>query len=292
MNSPADLTVFRWQPASWLKVTGADAAQFLQGQFTNDLKQAGSENGVYGLWLNVKGKVVADSFVLPAREGEAIWIASYFSPTSIIRERLESYVIADDVVIEDETDRVAALTVFGAVDPRMAEIGRHFAGRRDRSPHREMVFPRERAAEVEACLAGAQMLSAAEIEARRIAAAIPAIPRDIGANDLPNEAGLEHEAISYTKGCYLGQEVMARLKSMGQVRRRLLRVSGPAPLPAALPAPLFAGARQVGELRSAVASGGGELDGLAMITLLHAGPGARLALAPEGEPALVVHPIP
>ena len=78
------------------------------------------------------------------------------------------------------------------------------------------------------------------------------MPTDLGGGDLPNEGGLEAAAISYTKGCYLGQEVMARLKLKGRIRRRIRRVSGPGPVPA-LPAALWQGETKVGELRTAAA---------------------------------------
>ena len=83
------------------------------------------------------------------------------------------------------------------------------------------------------------------------------------------ELCLENDAISYTKGCYLGQEVMARLKTMGTVRRRLVRVRGSEAVgrPSVLPAGLFHGDKRVGEVRSAVTTEGGWI-GLAMVSLL------------------------
>ena len=100
--------------------------------------------------------------------------------------------------------------------------------------------------------------------------------------NLPNEGGLEDVAISYTKGCYLGQEVMARLKNMGQVRRRLHVVLRADPAPAAR-APLYQRGVQCGEIRS-VASRDGKWAGLAMLRLLQLDPAAGLSLAP-GAPA-------
>jgi folate-binding protein YgfZ len=117
---------------------------------------------------------------------------------------------------------------------------------------------------------------------------MPAVPIDIGPADLPQEAGLDAEAISFTKGCYLGQEVMARLQSMGQVRRRLVRVLGSGSPPPALPVPVFAAARQVGELRSAVTDGGEGWVGLALVSRLQVAPEAGLAWTAEGAPAMRV----
>lgn len=295
MNFAPGTAFFSWQPAAWLRVAGGDALTFLQGQFTNDLRDLGPD-GVYGLWLNPKGKVVADSFVLPAPpEGgaPACWVGSYASPAAGVRERLESCLIADEVVIEDATAAWAGVTLFGHVDRaalRAAVPGSLvFAGRRDTAEHHEWVFPVAAADAVAAHLAGCPALDAAAVALRRVRAGIAAVPADIGPGDLPNEGGLDEVAISYTKGCYLGQEVMARLRTMGQVRRRLRPVTGQGGVPA-LPAPLYAGERVVGELRSAVAADGG-YAGLALLTLLHLPADGRLALA-TGAPATVQVTIP
>jgi tRNA-modifying protein YgfZ len=305
INDSTSPGIFRWQPASWLRVSGEDAANFLQGQFTNELRGLAPRSAVYGLWLSLKGKVIADSFIVgaetatdnrtkgPAATNEAgnaaaqFWIGSYFSPGAVIHERLESHVIADDVIIEDQTDAWVGLSVWGSVNAAELPPGVVlFSGRRSREPNLEIVFPRAIEATVRARLGPLLEIDATEMARRRIAAGIPAVPVDVGPNDLPNEAGLETAAISYTKGCYLGQEVMARLKSMGQVRRRLLRVGGVFGTLPTLPAPLFAGARQVGEWRSAAPDGEGGVIGLAMLSLMHVPAGAKLALAANGPAVL------
>jgi folate-binding protein YgfZ len=109
---------------------------------------------------------------------------------------------------------------------------------------------------------------------------------DIGPRDLPNEGGLEEVAVSYTKGCYLGQEVMARLKNLGQVRRRLHLVQGPG-FPPQPGRPLYQGDRKVGETRSAAADGNKFL-GLAMLSLVNLDPAVRLSLDPGGVPNLQI----
>lgn len=292
INISTSTAFFRWRPAAWLRVSGADAAAFLQGQFTNDLRplESAGATAVYGLWLTVKGKVLADSFVVRGDEG-GYWVGSYASPAAVIRERLESYVIADDVVIEDQTAEWSGVSVLGAeLSPGGSgenpgeRVG--FPGRRERTGSGEWVF---RVVDGEPAwvreLRG-PWLTAEEMTRRRIAAAIPLVPADVGPSDLPNEAGLEGEAISFTKGCYLGQEVMARLKAMGQVRRRLWRVAGRGETLPALPAPLYGGGRVVGELRSAVTDGAGGWIGLAMVSLLQVAPGVELAWSPGGSPAV------
>lgn len=279
MNPSGKHDFFRWKPAACLRVSGEDSASFLQGQFTNDLHQSGKAEGVYGLWLNQKGKVLADSFV---REVSALdfRVVSYFSPASVIRERLEAYIIADDVTVDDLTGAMEGVTFFGAASVTVPEGAWWFSGRRGGPVQVEMIYPGSSAAAVDARREGAVELSAAEVARRRIAAVIPAVPADIGPAELPNEGGLETDAISYTKGCYLGQEVMARLKSMGQVRRRLVRVRGNGLVPA-VPAPVFQGGRRVGEVRS-VAADGGSWIGLALVSLLAVRPQEGLALAADG----------
>ena len=282
-TSPA---IFAWRPACWLRVTGEDAASFLQGQFTNELRGLNPGSAVYGLWLNVKGKVVADSFVLRDAGAGECWLGSYCSPAATVRARLESHIIADDVTIEDVTAGWSAVSVWGADAERGVPPGVfRFPGRRSREANAEWIFPAANADAVRASLAGVRELDADEVARRRIDAGIPAIPIDVGPGDLPNEGGLEAAAISYTKGCYLGQEVMARLKSMGQIRRRLLRVAGTGAVPA-LPSPIFVGDRRVGELRSAVSEPAGGFIGLAMLSLLQVKAETALAFAPGGPPAL------
>ncbi len=272
----------RWQPAAWLRVAGPDAFGFLQGQFTNDLRDWEKSPAVYGLWLNQKGRVLADSFVLRGPASEEFWVGSYFSAAAVIQARLESYVIADDVTIADETAAWSGVTLTGpqaAATARALGAGFVFAGRRGWSDAVEYV-----AREIPSLPSAA--LTVEEMERARIGASIAAVPVDIGPTELPNEGGLENVAISYTKGCYLGQEVMARLKSMGKVRRELLRVRGTGPIPAR-PAKIYQGAKPVGELRSAVADGDGFI-GLALLSLLNLRRDAGLSLAPDIPPVLTL----
>jgi folate-binding protein YgfZ len=304
MNFSPAAAVFSWRPAAWLRGTGEDAGNFLQGQFTNELRNVPPGAAVYGLWLTLKGKVLADSFVLrdstppaPAGEGRAgavYWIGTYTAPAATIRERLETFIVADDVVVEDLTADWAALTVLGAgalaattAAASETGIGLVFPGRRGGGEAAEWLFPLAQRDAALVRVAGLRTCDPVELERRRLAAGLPAVPADIGPADLPGEGGLEDDAISYTKGCYLGQEVMARLKSMGQVRRRLHRVAGPGAAPLVRPVDLLAGDRKVGDLRSVVDDGSGGWIGLAMLSLLHTAPGAELTFA-GSDPASTV----
>ena len=277
-----------WEPAAWLQVSGPDAFNFLQGQFTNDLRLLEEQPAVYGLWLNEKGKVQGDSFVLRG-EDNTFWVGSYFSPAATLCERLKANLIADDVTIADCTAGTRGVTLIGSAASEMAEKfggALRFPGRRATVPCMELMFAAETQPAVEALMAELNLLPlpAGDMELFRIKASITAVPRDIGPDDLPNEGGLDAVGISYTKGCYLGQEVMARLKSMGQVRRQLLRVTG-AGAPPALPATLYNGPKRMGELRSAAADGEGFV-GFALLTLLGLDRCPGLSYVPEGEPAV------
>jgi len=276
-----------------LRVTGEDAANFLQGQFTNDLRGLISLGAVYGLWLNQKGKVVADSFVIAGASAGQFWIVSYHVTAAVLRARLEDYIIADDVIVEDFTTQWTGLTLVGAGVwawfAQAPRVGLSFTGRRVSGETLEWVFPLTELPHARAQLIGWSEIDRIAMERLRIAARIPAVPADIGLADLPGEGGLEPATISYTKGCYLGQEVMARLKSMGQVRRRLQRVRGPS-APPTLPAALWLDERQVGELRSAVDLEGGGFIGLAMVSLISWQPAQPLALEVAGPAEIVVVP--
>lgn len=246
-------------------------------------------NAAYGLWLNQKGKVAADSFAIRAGE-EEFRLISYESPAAELVTRLESFIIADDVTVTDETAEWSGVTIFSdaSLDEARSTLteGFVFAGRRGVEASIEWVALTTHINATLPTLDLGALLSDSEMEARRIAARIPSVPRDIGSDDLPQEGGLEHDAVSFNKGCYLGQEVMARLHAMGRVRRRLVRAQGRGELPL-LPAALYAGEKKVGELRTAVRDRDG-FAGLAMINLVSAPADGRLALAPDAVASVSV----
>ncbi len=296
--------LLRHRPAGILRVSGLDAPAFLQGQFTNELAQdIGSVR--YGLFLNQKGRVVADAWALRLTENE-FFLVSYFSAGVVIKQRLEDYIVADDVIVVDESAPLGGLAIWGAdCEARLEEAlgllppsGKFvrsgnslvFAGRRATARNYEILGPETDIRELHEKLRalGSETVDMNQAEYVRIADGIPAIPQDIGPGDLPNEGDLDETAISYTKGCYLGQEVMARLKNMGQIRRRLhvLRGAGKPPENRAM---LYQGDKKVGEIRSA-ASQGGEFAALAMLSLLHLDQAWDLSLGPNEALTLKISP--
>ena len=298
------MLIYQYRPACLLRVSGDDSATYLQGQFTNDLRQTAGA-AVYGLWLNQKGKVLADSFVLKQAESE-FTVVSVTAPAAGIKARLEEYIVADDVTVSDETSQVHGLVISG---PGSGEHIRRgvwavpsfgqfiqkekllvLAGRRSREENFELIGSEAliEAARHKFLAMGGREVGMEEMEFIRISAGVPAVPQDIGPGDLPNEGGLEDGAISFTKGCYLGQEVMARLKNLGQVRRRLHRIHGTGAAPEALTS-LFQGERQVGQIRS-IAHQENEFVALAMLSLVNLAPVSGLSLAPNAAPTIRIIP--
>jgi hypothetical protein len=217
----------------------------------------------------------------------------------LLRERLERFIIADDVTVVDATASVEAAWLVGPAEDWAERLGGKALEVGEVRPWAGGWLLRDpraggwRSAWVgPAGLASAWSAGIAELlpergEAVRIEAGILRVPEDIGPGELPNEGGLEQDAISYSKGCYLGQETVARLRAMGQVRRRLHRVRGAGEVPGPSAKDLFQGGRRVGELRSRVSDGAGGFVGYALLTLLHLDPSRGLALG-EAEPETLV----
>jgi folate-binding protein YgfZ len=212
-------------------------------------------------------------------------VISFGTPAERIRERLETYLVADEVDVENEPDGLVSLAIWGEGAGRTVEkltgsrpqAGLHvekdgvraFAGRRSAAENYELLVPSARYRELLGSLVamGLTEADATAAERERIVGGLPAVPADIGPNDLPNEGGFDEVAISYTKGCYLGQEVMARLKNLGQIRRRLHVVQGPGEPPPSGTA-LYQYGKKAGELRSTARDDGGFVA-MAMLSLLH-----------------------
>ena len=244
-----------------LHVRGADAARYLQGQLTNDVRRAASGSAVYACLLTAKGRLVADVYLRADRENGFLLDADPTLRESLVA-RLERYIIADDVTVEDVTDELALLHLpgDGGLTPHAPPDGRHpLPTRADRSggPGTDVFLP------LGEPLAGFQSLlrdqgyleiTPADAEARRVAAGVPRWGAELDEHTLPPEAGLEARAIAYDKGCYVGQETISRLKSLGHVNRHLRRLRalvGPAPLAAGLRLHDPDGGRELGRTTSA-----------------------------------------
>lgn len=271
-----------------LRIRGPDANSYLQGQFTQDLRMADGAVA-YGLWLDQKGRVHADSHIRRQADNDYL-VISFSLPAAQLLARLQACLIADEVELEDETANWTGVLIWGegAAGLKAPDGSLVLPSRRAGLDSVQWLVPAGRGGDAAATL---KKVSATEsdrsaAELARLRAGVPAVPVDIGPRDLPNEGGIEDVAISYTKGCYLGQEVMARLKNLGQVRRRLHLVRG-AGAPPAPGTSLYQGERKVGETRSAAADGENFLA-LAMVSLVNLDAAASLGLAPGGPPGLKI----
>ena len=269
-------TIYEYQPTAWVSITGEDTSSYLQSQFSNELQKTGPSPVVYGLWLTRKGKTGADSFVFRRAENEFI-VFSYFCPAAIIIGKMEENIISEEVEVKDLSSTVTAiswwgdkaksfLNYMGLNEPLngsfIENMGKYLIrGRRSSSVNYDYIVPTDQVevlkSQVNAFSTIVKVCRASinELHWERLQSRIPAIPNDIGPKDLPQEGELENDALSFEKGCFLGQEVMARLHSIGQIQRKIFPVYSEDPLPSTLPCNLFNQGNVIGQLRSAVSDG-------------------------------------
>lgn len=227
-----------------LYVSGEDAYTFLQSQFSNDLPKEGRVFACYGLWLNAKGRVLADSMIV-GLDSESFYIFSENTEASFIKDTLENHIIADDVSIEPIQIIGAIFVNSSAAELLIRElrlITDEAEGVASNYIHTDLsvgvVFPRKRLEEdgfifcfrdeisYTKCKKALEeqpvhWISENEIQLNRLALGMPLVPNEIGPSDLAGEGDLVPSAVSLTKGCYLGQEVVARLFHVGKPQRQL-----------------------------------------------------------------------
>ena len=285
---------YEYKPAGHLLASDEDAADFLQSQFSNELHPFEPGRCTYGLWLDVKGKVVADSSVLCVGEAQ-FRILSEHSLTETIADKLERHIIADDVVVERLPEGCAlaligdeAAAVLQSLSIEAPTAGRFinadgmhvYRGRRSFKPCFELWSESaEKISELRKCLVqegGVQFISMQQVELMRLAAGFPSIPKEIGPSDLPGEGALVNNGVSLTKGCYLGQEVVARMHNVGRAQRALFLMCGSGEAPKCPVGVYNHVARQVGELRSAFSTEDG-WQGVALLKIRHATIGESLS---------------
>jgi folate-binding protein YgfZ len=296
-----------------LVVSGPEAAEYLQGQLTNDTEAIEPGEGVYAALLDRKGHMQGDMRVLrppssvpygsqtTARNSQpALWLDTEPEATKAVRRHLEMYKIGREVDVTDVSEEWAILSLIG---PRAVEIAgsaplpenaceevtiggaRCFAvGTAAGIDVFAPVDERDRAWEA-LLAAGAAEVSVEAAEILRIESGRPRFGAEMGTETMPAEAGIVEQAVSFTKGCYIGQETVARLHYKGKPNRHLrgLKLSA-----TAQPGePLRLGEKEVGKLGSAAVSPAFGPVGLAILRR-EAEPGATLAVGEDGVTAEVV----
>ncbi|MEX2447200.1 MAG: glycine cleavage T C-terminal barrel domain-containing protein [Solirubrobacterales bacterium] len=299
-----------------LVVSGAEAAEYLQGQLTNDVEALSPGEGQYAALLDRKGHIQADMRVLRApavplpgiaveRNGGSSDLQAYLIDTepealAAARRHLEMYKVGREADVADVTAELAILSLIG---PRSVEL----AGTAALPEHGsavasvagveclavgaadgiDLIATREDAGRLREALlgAGAVEVGPEAAELLRIEAGRPRFGAEMSAETMPAEAGIVERAVDFEKGCYIGQEPVARLHYKGRPNRHLrgLELSAPAAPGAAL----RLGEKEVGRVGSAAVSPARGPIGLAIVRR-EAEPGAELAVGEDGVTARVV----
>ena len=208
-----------------LRVTGADRERFLQGQLTNDIRKATETTTIEACVLNARGKLNAHLFI--AGEGGAFLIDAASELRDSLLPRLERYIIADDVKVEDVSDRFAIFHLLGETTPNLpGEFEVRLANRFAEPGHDIWSAVEQRDELVRELSRQFTFCDADRAEVFRIERGIPRWDRELNEEIIPVEANLETQTIDYDKGCYVGQEVISRMKMSGQSNKRLCGLIG------------------------------------------------------------------
>ena len=201
-------------PRTLLRLTGADRLRFLNGQVTQDLKKLPAGHAVRSAITSAKGRLEADLHI--AATPDSLLLESDFSLRESIRSRIEKFIVADDVTIEDISSSytLAHYTALSAPPADAPKDALSFLCPRFRESGLDLWIPTTSPWRPKST-------PLSDWEPLRIARGLPLWGVDVGPDTLPPEAGFESDAISSTKGCYIGQEVISRLRSVGHVNRHI-----------------------------------------------------------------------
>lgn len=230
-------------------ITGEDAAKFLQGTITNDIKLIEKQPALHAGMLSPQGKILFEFFVVKTPEGFLLETDRSKAPELV--ERLKMYQLRSKVDIADASADYTVAAIWGGpyaprgegkapicfADPRVPELG-----------YRELTTLRS-----DWALGGEDCDSATQEEyhAHRIALGVPEGGKDYEFGDaFPHEALFDQiNGVSFKKGCYVGQEVVARMQNRGTARRRIVPIIAEASLPAS-GTPIAAAGVEIGKLGS------------------------------------------
>jgi len=262
---------------SWrakITVTGSDRVRWLNGMATNNVRDLVPGHGVYAFLLNAQGRIQADLYVF--QRGESLLVDTERGQREKVLQLFDHYIIADDVEIADISDKLTALGLTGpesrsvlertgvAVPDlahlQFADVAWQHAGQQTtvtllrsgeeaRESWQVWVAPEHVSELWDALLkAGARATGTAALNLFRISRGIPQFGVDIRERDLPQETG-QTRALNFTKGCYLGQEIVERIRSRGAVHRQFTAFAVEGTLPEAS-SKILADEKEVGEITS------------------------------------------
>jgi folate-binding protein YgfZ len=265
--------VFPLSSRARIKLSGTDRTRWLNGMVTNNVRDLASGHGVYAFLLNPQGRILGDLYAY--KRGDSLLIDTDQSQAPQILEIFDRYIIMDDVVVENVSDQTAAIGIAGpASGAVLRSIGiepdklqpleicaltwqkmelQLVRGDAEKPGWFEIWSSAESASKVWNALgqAGGIPVSLAALELYRIALGIPRYGQDIRERDLPQETE-QARALNFSKGCYIGQEIVERIRSRGAVHRKFtgFRIAGPLPDPGCK---LQLEGKDVGEVTSAAA---------------------------------------
>jgi folate-binding protein YgfZ len=253
-----------------IAVTGGDRVRWLNGMVSNNIRDLAPGHGVYAFLLNAQGRIQADAYAF--QRGDSLLIDTEESQRERVLALFDRYIIADDVEVADISGKIASIgltgpesrNVFERVGIALPELGHmQFAeiewsgtsvtllrsGKEAGDSWQVWISPDERDRLWESLVkAGAKPTGRAALELFRISRGIPQFGVDIRDRDLPQETG-QDRALNFTKGCYLGQEIVERIRSRGAVHRQFAAfdVEGALPNPGTK---IVAAEKEVGEITS------------------------------------------
>jgi folate-binding protein YgfZ len=283
-----------------LVVSGSEAADYLQGQLTNDVEAIEPGDGVYAALLDRKGHMQADMRVLRPGDGPELWLDLEPAGFEAARRHLQMYKIGREVEVVDAGDERLLVSLIG---PRSVEVAGSAALPENSCEEVtiagvgclaigtaagiDLLVPAGERVRVSEALrsTGAVEVSPEAAEILRIEAGTPRFGAEMGTETMPAEAGIVEQAVSFTKGCYIGQETVARLHYKGKPNRHLrgLRFSAPAQGGAVL----RLGEKEVGTVGGTAVSPALGPIGLAILRR-EAEPGTTLAVGEDGVTGEVV----
>ena len=274
-----------------LRVTGPDRSSYLQGMVTNDVEALTEGGSCYAATLTPKGAMVGDLRVL--KRADELVLDTGPGRGAALLEFLNKYLISEDAELAAAPD----LALLGLVGPHAKDVAARVPpalvlGTLDGLLPGEVdvLVPREKLDEAVAALGEVPLLSEATAEVLRVEAGVPRFGADMTETTIPLEANLDH-AIHYKKGCYIGQEVIARATYRGQMNKRLMGVLLGEAAPEA-GTELRVGDRKVGWLTSVVRSDAlGQHVALGYVHRDFLEPGTRVQLASGGEATVAKLPL-
>ncbi|MEP7013888.1 MAG: hypothetical protein ABI925_00455 [Verrucomicrobiota bacterium] len=219
----ADGSVFDLSSRAKVRITGGDRLRFVNGQITNDVRKASEANAIEACILGTKGKLNAHVFI--STGPDCFFVDADGSLREGLPVRLDRYVIADDVQIESLDEKLSIFHVLAPTAPVVDGDSRVISVRRFvESGWDVWIDSRRHDFVLDELSARFRFVDEVAAEVFRIEQGIPRWGRELTEDIIPIEANLESRTVDYEKGCYIGQEVISRIKMSGQTNKRLCGV--------------------------------------------------------------------